>query len=291
MTKKTLVAGIGELLWDLLPSGRQLGGAPCNFAFHAMQVGCNSLIITAIGSDEPGRDLLQSLQQLGMPDRYIQRNGYPTGSVTVSLDERGQPDYTIHEQVAWDFIRWDQEMEKLAPALDAVCFGSLAQRNPVSEETILKLVESVRPDCLKVFDINLRQHYFSREKILKSIRLADILKLNENELPVVCEIAGIEGDLGVRLKRLATAFNLRYVVYTMGGQGSVIAGLNEYSFLEAPQVEVADSVGAGDAFTAVLTAGLLKSIPLEPVHRKATEIAAEVCRHKGATPRLPNMSF
>lgn len=291
MKMNPIVAGIGELLWDMLPSGKQLGGAPCNFAFHAMKAGCTGYTISAIGRDDPGNELLDTVGQLGLPADLIQRNSFPTSTVTIKLNELGHPDYTIHEQVAWDHMQLTPEMLGKAGKFDAVCFGSLAQRNPESENTIVSLIKAVRPDCLKVFDINLRQAYYNREIILQSLTLSDVLKLNDDELPVVAGYTGITGDLESQLNALADRYSLRYIVYTMGSKGSIIAGSGGYSFIEAPGVEVADTVGAGDAFTAVFTAGMLKGLPLPVVHRKATETAALVCTRKGATPELPTIIF
>ncbi|TSA37870.1 MAG: carbohydrate kinase [Porphyromonadaceae bacterium] len=291
MIKKPIVAGIGELLWDMLPAGKQLGGAPCNFAFHAMQAGCESYVISAIGQDELGTELIKTLNHLGLSDQYIQKNSFPTSTVTIKLDDQGHPDYTIHEQVAWDHIQWNAQIEKLAGELDAVCFGSLAQRSFESEHSVVSLISATKPGCLKVFDINLRQHYYTKEIIIQSINLSDVLKLNEDELPVVAGYTGLSGDIRSQLTQLLKQFNLRYIVYTMGSKGSIIVSADEYSFIEAPRIRVTDTVGAGDAFTAVFIAGLLKGYPLTEVHQKAAEIAALVCTKKGATPKLSIFIF
>ncbi len=291
MNTKPIVAGIGEFLWDMLPTGKQLGGAPCNFAFHAMQAGCISHVISAVGEDDLGDELLGMVRQLGLSDQYIQKNRYPTGTVTVRLDELGHPDYTIHEHVAWDHITIDPGIMEMAATLDAVCFGSLAQRDPESAESIKTLIRLTRPDCLKVFDINLRQHFYSRDSIVQSISLSDVLKLNDDELPVVAGFCGLKGDIRAQLGQLLGMYKLKYIVYTMGSRGSIIISPEEYSFIEAPKVTVADTVGAGDAFTAVFIAGILKGFPLSAVHDKATEIAAMVCTRKGATPELNTVYF
>lgn len=291
MNNKPIIAGIGEFLWDMLPTGKQLGGAPCNFAYHAKQAGCECYVISAVGIDEPGDELLSVVRQLGLTDEHIQRNGYPTSTVTIKLNEHGHPDYTIHEQVAWDHIRMTEQITLLAGKLDAICFGSLAQRNAESRETIISLVGATNPGCLKIFDINLRQKYYDQKTIEQSLILSDVLKLNDDELPVVARYAGINGDTREILKKLLGRFNLKYIVYTMGDNGSAIVSPDGYSFIEAPKVTVADTVGAGDAFTAVFTAGVLKGIPLSQVHIKATEIAALVCTRKGATPELSTSIF
>lgn len=286
MKDKPLIAGIGELLWDVLPSGKKLGGAPCNFAFHAMQAGCNSYAISAIGKDELGLELKQNLCELGLDNQYVQENEFPTSTVSVKLDENGSPDFIIHENVAWDHIRWNNDMKKLAKKIDALCFGSLAQRNPESEHSIKSFIQTTNPECLKVFDINLRQNYYSREVIINSLRLSDVLKLNEDELPVIAGYLGFKGDSEKQIDQILSYFKLKYVVYTLGSNGSILKSITESSFMKVPKVSVADTVGAGDAFTAIFIAGVLKDIPLREIHKTATEIAAYVCTQKGATPKL-----
>jgi fructokinase len=287
MNNKPLVAGIGELLWDILPTGKQVGGAPCNFAFHAMQAGCESIVFSAVGNDQPGDELLSALARLNINCEYIQRNGFPTGTVTVTLNYKGHPQYVIHENTAWDNIVFNTKTVSKIKKLDAVCFGSLGQRNSVSAETIQQLLGLVKPACLKVFDINLRQHFYSPEIITKSLEFADVLKLNEEELPVLSELFTLNGEVKNQLKKLIDSFNLQYVAYTMGEKGSILMTANEFSFLESPKVIVADTVGAGDSFTAVLVSGLLKGLPLIKIHETATRTAAYVCTQKGATPLIP----
>ncbi len=287
MNNKPLAAGIGELLWDVLPTGKQVGGAPCNFAFHAMQAGCQSMVFSAVGNDQPGDELLLALAGLNINCEYIQRNSFPTGTVTVTLNEKGHPQYVIHENTAWDNIVFNTKTESKIKELDAVCFGSLGQRNSVSATTIQRLLEVVKPGCLKVFDINLRQHFYSPEIIIKSLEFADVLKLNDEELPVLSELFELTGEIKNQLKQLIDNSNLKYVVYTMGEKGSIVITSNEYSCLESPKVVVADTVGAGDSFTAVLVSGLLKGLPLTEIHEAASRAAAYVCTRKGATPVVP----
>jgi fructokinase len=287
MNNKPLVAGIGELLWDVLPTGKKVGGAPCNFAFHAMQAGCESIVFSAVGNDQPGDELLSALVGLNLNCEYIQRNSFPTGTVTVTINEKGHPQYVIHENTAWDNIVFNTKTESKIKELDAVCFGSLGQRNSVSAATIQRLLEALKPGCLKVFDINLRQHFYSPEIITKSLEFATVLKLNDEELPVLSELFALTGEVKNQLTQLLSRFNLHTVVYTMGEKGSIIVTGNEYSFLESPKVVVADTVGAGDSFTAVIVSGLLKGAPLSKVHEMATRVAAYVCTQKGATPVIP----
>lgn len=291
MILKPIVCGIGELLWDVLPTGKQLGGAPCNFAYHAMQAGCESYIISAIGQDELGAELKNVINHLGLSNKYIQENEFPTSTVTVTLDDHGTPGYTIHENVAWDHIRWSNEMLKIAASLDAVCFGILSQRNIESHNSILTFISSLKRDCLKVFDMNLRQNFYTSKTIIDSIQLSDVLKLNDDELPVLADYLCLNGSIEYQIDTLIDLFNLKYVIYTMGGRGSMIKSANVTSYAEVPEIQVADTVGAGDSFTAIFIAGILRGIPLEEIHRKATEIAAYVCTQKGATPRLTQKIF
>lgn len=282
------IAGIGEVLWDMLPGGKKLGGAPCNFAFHALQAGFDAHVVSSVGIDREGEEICQVLDQLGLNRSFVQRTSrYPTGTVTVKLDLSGVPDYTIHENVAWDHIEMDYGLEALAGEVDAVCFGSLAQRSRVSKETIWRFLELTRGDCLRVFDINLRQDFYERENILKSLDYASVLKLNEEELPIVAGYLGCKGDAEGILQQIKERFSLQLIAYTKGANGSILLGNNEISHAEVPRVEVVDTVGAGDSFTAILVAGLLNGLPLHEAHTAATEIAAYVCSRKGATPGLP----
>jgi fructokinase len=289
--ERPLIAGIGEVLWDVLPSGKMLGGAPCNFVYHATQAGCEGYVISAVGKDNLGDELLVVIQKLMINSRFIQVNDFPTGTVTVELSDWGQPSYTIHENVAWDHIQMLPEIIRFSRDFDAVCFGSLSQRNIQSERSIQSFLSSLREDCLKVFDINLRKKYYSKGIIERSCEMANIVKLNEDELPVISEYFGFEGVVEMQLKQLLSHFSLRYVVYTKGEKGSIIMGNDEYSYLEAPKVVVTDTVGAGDAFAGILIAGLLQGFSLRDVHKIATDLAAYVCIQKGATPDLRNKIF
>jgi len=283
------IAGIGELLWDLLPQGKQMGGAPCNFAFHAMQAGFEAHVISAIGEDEDGREILRVMSQLGLDRKHVQKRAdFPTGTVSVELDREGIPSYTIHENVAWDHIAWTRELETLAGEVEAVCFGSLAQRHHESGQTILRFLEATSPDCLRVFDINLRQSFYDRATLLRSLELSNVLKLNEEELPVLADFLNFQGREGEVLTRLMEDFQLRLIAYTQGSQGSWLMTPGESSHCEVPAVEIADTVGAGDSFTAALLAGTLNGLPLKSIHQTATEVAAFVCSRPGATPSLPD---
>ena len=288
MKQTFTIAGVGELLWDLLPSGKQLGGATLNFAFHAAQFGCRSAVVSAVGNDPYGLQILEKLQEAQLSTAYEQQNDYPTGTVDVRLDARGVPSYTIHKPVAWDFIAWNEGLERLAPQLDAVCFGTLGQRGETSAATIRKLLSHVNKQCLKVFDINLRQDFYSEETVRASLEQADILKLNEDELPVVAGMLSLHGDADSQLEQLRQRYDLRYIVYTLGSRGSRVTAPDDFSVMETAKVEVADTVGAGDSFTAAFVAGILQGRPLHEAHRRATETAAFVCTQAGGTPVLPD---
>jgi len=288
MTKQFKVAGIGELLWDILPQGKQLGGAPCNFVYHAYQAGCQPFVISSLGTDASGDEILSRFDELELDKSFVQLiQGFSTGTVTISLDVNGIPSYIIHENVAWDNMVWNNSLEALAKSVDAVCFGSLAQRNSVSRQTILKFLEATRPDCLKVFDINLRQSFYNRVTIIRSLEFANILKLNDDELPVVAGLLGLQGTDDELMSQLMQKFSLKLVALTKGDKGSILMTSKEKSFMEVPKVKIADTVGAGDSFTAILVAGLLRNEELKKIHKTATQIAAFVCTQKGATPKLP----
>lgn len=286
--KKKLVIGIGELLWDVLPTGKKLGGAPCNFAFHAQQAGCKSSVVSALGNDELGNEILEVLEGLNLDDTFIQKSDdFPTGTVSVELDANGSPSYTIHENVAWDKIAWDKELKNLATEADAVCFGTLAQRDEISQQTIWEFLENTKPYCLRVFDINLRQSFYKKETIVKSLELANVLKLNDEELPIVADYLGYKGTSDENLKKLMNEFQLKLIAYTKGSKGSILFTPTDSSQYNVPKISVVDTVGAGDSFTGILIAGLLQNIEIKKIHEKATEVSAFVCTQKGATPIVP----
>jgi len=286
--KQKKVAGIGELLWDVLPQGKQMGGAPCNFAFHALQAGFDAKVVSAVGEDPLGEEILQVMDRLELSKTFVQiQSDYPTGTVTVELSGEGMPNYNIHENVAWDHIGWSEALSTLAGEVDAVCFGSLAQRNQDSGNTIQRFLEATRPECLRVYDINLRQSFYNRDTILHSLKLANVLKLNEDELPVLAGYLEFDGEEEDILTKLLSDFQLMLIAYTKGSQGSWLVTPDERSHCEVPSVKIADTVGAGDSFTATLLAGTLNGLPLKKIHAAATEVAAYVCSQHGATPKLP----
>ncbi len=285
MQTRPVVIGIGEILWDEFEGGRTLGGAPTNFAYHARQLEAESHPVSAIGNDERGVAILARLDELRIDRAYLaELHDTPTGHVTVAVDEKGKPDYTIHESVAWDRIPWRDELAALAGLSDAVCFGSLAQRAATSRATIRRFLHATRPEAYRIFDINLRQRYYDREVIADSLTAANVLKLNDEELPVLAEYFDIEGDDETQARALVRRFDLKLLALTMGSAGSLLLGPDRVSRVKGDKVAVADTVGAGDSFTAVLTMGLLAGADPDTINSCANETAAFVCTRAGATP-------
>lgn len=282
------VIGLGEVLWDLLPSGPQMGGAPANFAYHAHALGADARVITRIGQDELGQGILDRIKGVGLSSVGIQKDETaPTGTVTVALDTNGIPQYTIHENTAWDRIEATPEAMEETRNADAICFGSLAQRSPVSREAIRTLVAATPLNAWRVFDINLRQHFFSREIINNSLEQANVLKLNEDELPVIAELFALPPEPEQQIETLAALFKLRLVALTRGANGSLLYTEGNWSEHPSSSVDVVDTVGAGDAFTAALVLGLLHNDTLASIHAFASEVAGYVCTRAGAMPGLP----
>ena len=287
--EKNRVVGIGEVLWDLLPEGKQLGGAPANFAYHVSQFGLDSCVVSAIGPDAPGRAIREQLCHKGVK-HLLTEVPYDTGTVDVKLDTAGIPQYTIHEQVAWDNLPFTPELETLARCTQAVCFGSLAQRSPASRHTIRRFLRAMPEEdgCYKIFDMNLRQHFYTPEILTDSLRLCNILKLNDEELDTICHLFEYrEESLQAQCRTLLHTFQLKIVILTCGTQGSYVVTPDETSFLPTPHVTVADTVGAGDSFTAAFCAGLLQGKSILEAHRTAVNVSAYVCTQHGAMPRLP----
>jgi fructokinase len=283
-----VVVGLGEVLWDLLPSGRQFGGAPANFAYHAKAMGAEARVVSCVGSDKLGDEILERIRAIGLSDEYVGVDSeHPTGTVSVEIDGEGKPTYVIHEGVAWDYIAPRPELAALVARADCVCFGSLAQRSPVSRTTIRDFVTATRDDCLRIFDVNLRQHYFNIETIAPGLSWATALKLNDEELPVLAKLMSIEGTATQMLTTFCRRFNLDLIALTKGGQGSLLFTLGAHSIQPGLAVEVADTVGAGDAFTAALAMGLLAGLDLDVIAENANRVATYVCSQNGATPAMP----
>jgi fructokinase len=282
------IIGLGEVLWDLLPSGRQLGGAPGNFAYHAHALGANACVITRVGDDDLGREIRQRFEQQGIADGTLQVDeSAPTGTVTVTLSESGHPNYLIHENVAWDHLAVTPASLKAVREADAICFGSLAQRGEISRATIQRLVTAAPANSLRVFDINLRQKYFSREVIEQSLRLANVLKLNDGELPFLATLFDLSGSIEKQIETLAKKFSLHVVALTRGAAGSLLYQKARWSDCPSVPIKIVDTVGAGDSFTAALVMGLLHQMDLDEINALADEVARYVCSCAGATPPLP----
>jgi len=282
------VLGIGEVLWDLLPSGQQLGGAPANFACHAHALGAEVRVVSRVGNDALGREILARLGALGLPTDGVGVDASAlTGTVSVDVQADGQPRFTIHENVAWDRIRVDDASLEFAARADAVCFGSLAQRCAVSRAAIRQVLAQTPAAAWRVFDINLRQHFYARELLESSLALANALKLNETELPALAEMFSLDGDARAQLAALAKRFALRAIAFTRGANGSLLLADGVWSEHAGLRAKVVDAVGAGDAFTAAWTLGLLARQPLDEINRRANELAAYICTQPGATPPLP----
>jgi fructokinase len=287
MSEPFIVAGIGELLWDVFPSGKRLGGAPVNFSYHCHQLGASGYPVSAVGHDELGMEILQAVEGKNLSGRYIQTVHYPTGTVQVTLDENGKPSYEICTDVAWDYIPSSPELSELARQADAVCFGSLAQRSDVSCSTILSFLKAMRDGALKIFDVNLRQAFFSESIIAAALEEASILKLSDEELPILAQLFSVEGSVLEQLQQLLQKFNLRLLAYTRGPDGSILVTANEIDDHPGCPGDAVNSVGAGDSFTATLCMGLLNKEPLSEINQHANQVAAFVCSQDGATPELP----
>ena len=285
MKDKQNIIGIGELLWDVLPEGKKLGGAPCNFVYHAQKQGALGLALSAIGNDANGKEILELLKAKNISTELIQVNEKPTSTVDIALNAEGVPEYTIHQDVAWDFMVLNDEILKAVSEADIICFGSLAQRNSTSRETIEKILNHSKPETLIVYDINLRQYFYSKEIIERSLQLCNVLKLNEDELPVVCDLLGVkaEGE-EEQILDLIKAYNLKLAAYTKGSEGSLLMTPSEKSYLPTPKVNVKDTVGAGDSFTAAMIMGFAKGNRLKEIHQESVEISAFVCTQDGAMP-------
>lgn len=285
---KPTIAGIGEILWDLFPDGGRLGGAPANFACHCNQLGAEAYPVSCIGDDELGLQTRAQLERLGVNTRYLQESReHETGKVLVSLDESGKPSYQIPEGVAFDFLTFTPELKSLAQSLDAVCFGVLSQRSARTRGTIYRFLREMPQGSVKIFDVNLREPFFSKERIESSLQLATVLKLSDEELPVLADYFDLKGDVIDQLTDLRSHFKLNLIAYTRGPDGSILIG--EEGVYETPGLEITavDSVGAGDSFTAALCTGLLAGMSLTDINIFANKVAAFVCSSNGACPIFP----
>jgi fructokinase len=283
-----LILGIGELLWDVLPEGPRLGGAPANFTVMAGRLGNHAGILSRIGRDDLGRRTVEALNDLPADTEFLQIDtAHETGRATVAL-ENGQPKFTIHQPAAWDFLSLSDAWIRLAERADAVCFGSLAQRNPVSRQTIQELIAQTRAECIRIFDVNLRPPFYTGEVVEESLQLATVLKMNDAEVPTVLGLLGMEvkTDLHDAAERLLAEFPLRLVAITRGGQGSLLVTRDGWHDHPGVAVKVADTIGAGDAFTAALTHSLLRRASLAEVNETGNRWGAWVASQSGAMPLL-----
>jgi len=278
------IVGIGEILWDVFPEQKILGGAPANFAYHASQFGFSGYVVSAIGKDSPGNEILDVLAEKKL-NFLIEFVDYPTGAVQVTLNSQGVPQYEICEGVAWDNIPFTKHMEELALNCSAVCFGSLAQRNEASRKTIYRFLKLVPKNAYRIFDINLRQHFYSKEIIHESLLRCNILKINDEEAAEITRLFGFAGMSEQEIcLHLLKKYNLEIIVETKGTIGSYVFTAGEISYLDTPKVRVADTVGAGDSFTGAFVAALLQGKTIQQAHQLAVETSAYVCTQHGAMP-------
>ncbi len=287
---KGIVVGMGEALWDVLPEGKKLGGAPANFAYHVSQFGLDSCVVSAVGDDPLGHEIIENFTSKGL-NQHIAEVPYPTGTVQVEIDPAGIPQYDIEENVAWDNIPFTESLEAIARETRAVCFGSLAQRNVVSRDTIGRFLDAMPKsnDTLVVFDVNLRQGFYNKEILCRSMERCNILKINDEELVTVSRLFGYPGiDLQDKCWILLGKYNLKMLILTCGINGSYVFTPGNVSFQPTPKVEVEDTVGAGDSFTAAFIASILKGRSVADAHSRAVQTSAYVCTRKGAMPQLPS---
>ena len=289
MDKDKVVVGMGEALWDVLPEGKKIGGAPANFAYHVSQFGLPSCVVSAVGDDPLGKEIIENFTAKGL-NFSLAEVPYPTGTVQVEIDQAGIPQYDIKENVAWDNIPFTENLKELAKNTVAFCYGSLAQRNIVSRTTINEFLDAMpkNDDNLVVFDINLRQGFYTKDILCNSMNRCNILKINDEELVTISRMFGYPGiDLQDKCWILLGKYNLKMLILTCGINGSYVFTPGNVSFLPTPKVEVEDTVGAGDSFTAAFIASILKGKSVAEAHHKAVETSAYVCTQKGAMPKLP----
>ena len=286
MQKKYNVAGFGEVLWDIYPEAKTLGGAPSNFAIHSQKLGANSFLISCLGDDSLGKDAKILLNDFGLNTSGIQVNKYfPTGRVVVNLDQMGNPSYKIDEESAWDHIIFDENMRNICKFLDTVCFGTLVQRNSNSKRALKKILDSTPLNCLMVFDVNFRQEFYNKEIIKLSLERADIVKMNQFEFYQIANMVCISQEWKKGALSLIHEFDLKLVIITLGENGSILATKNDY-IVHTPEnkVNLVSTVGAGDAYTASVVMGWLNQKPLNEIILEATNLASNVCGFMGAIP-------
>ena len=286
---KPMVLSLGELLWDMLPSGKRAGGAPVNFIYHAVHNGADGYAISAVGEDELGDELVAATKNAGI-NAIIQRNAWPTGTVDVQL-KNGIPEYTIVRGVAWDHILYTRQLINQVEKADAVCFGTLGLRSPESHDTIIELLKHTKPGAMKFFDINIRGDHYSKDLIDELLRTATVFKLNDAELLLLRDMFDIRGASDDEACRwFLNEYGLDYVILTAGSTFStIVAKTGESSTVPTPHVEVEDTVGAGDSFSGTFTAKILNGASLTEAHRAAVNVAAFVCTQSGGWPKYPDV--
>ncbi len=280
--------GLGEVLWDCFGKSRRLGGAPANCAYHMAQFGHQSIVVSAVGRDQDGDDIATELERKKLPC-HLEKVGFPTGTVDVDISDANDPRYTIHTDVAWSHIPFTDELKDIASKSKAVCYGSLAQWMYESRHTILQFLDATPEDCLKVFDVNLRQSFYTKDILDASLSRCDILKINDAELQVIARQYDIEAwDQQRFCREMMRRFNLSILILTMGTRGSQVFWEDGKSVLATPSVRVKSAVGAGDAFTGAFVGSLLSGAGIRDAHQAAVSIAAFVCTREGAMPMIPD---
>ena len=286
MPKKYKVAGFGEVLWDIYPEAKTLGGAPSNFAIHSKQLGADSFLISCVGEDSLGKEAQKLLNDFGLDTSGIQVNKYfSTGRVEVKLDQMGNPSYKIDEESAWDYIIFDEKIRNICQLLDSVCYGTLVQRNSNSKRALIKILDSIPINCLKVFDVNFRQEFHNKEIIKLSLEQADIVKMNQLEFYQIADMLCISQKWEKGALSLIQEFNLKLVIITLGEKGSIMATKKDY-IIHTPhnKINILSTVGAGDAYTASVVMGWLNQKPLNEIILEATNLASHVCGFMGSIP-------
>lgn len=291
MISRTNVACLGEVLWDVFPDGAHFGGAPANFACCAAELGGSTIsvsVVSGVGRDDFGKRAIDLLRARGVDTSLVRQVDKPTGKVLVKLDSEGHASYQIAEDTAWDAIAWSDELRESAIGCDAVCFGTLAQRNEVSRQTIQAFLQATRSDCLRILDVNLRSPFWNDEVVLQSLELANVVKLNDTELTVIAQMFGWKAESDELMEKLLQEFSLQLIAVTRGANGSVVVSADgERSDLAGRPSTLVDTVGAGDAFGAALTIGILRGLPLGVINAWASRVAEFVCTQAGAAPQLP----
>lgn len=286
---ESVIVGLGEILWDVFPDGPRFGGAPANFACHVAGLGARAEMVSAVGTDPFGDQAVAILQERNVGTSGVQRHeNRPTGTVDVTLDEAGHASYEFAAETAWDSIPWSDDLVRLAGGVGAVCFGTLGQRSDTSRETIQRFVSATPAGALRTFDINLRPPFVTDSVVLRSLELANVVKLNEDELSVLAKLCGLSGSDQEMLRTLAQKFDLQAAALTRGPEGAVLLRGNEISVSSGVDVQVVDTVGAGDSFTAAFVVGLIRGDDLDAINDRASRVAAFVCSQSGATPALPD---